>query len=532
MSREECKAIQTEKMTVAELVYDIYFAIMLFAKGIGLYEGQAAYNLILVAGTLLIFIKILLTQHSVYEYIWMALLSLLSLVVYKNSGEKGLIIYTLMLIGVKGVSVKRLFAIGAVIWTGCFFIMHFLTMTGVVPDVFLIHDKLGLGYLLRWSFGYPHPNVLHISYVVMLIFLLYMVRDDKQKLRSWTIVGFLGNLYVFLFSLSYTGVILATLYLILNYYFCTRRSFTCLEKWLINLVFPVCVVFSIIGPLVIRGRLFDLIDKMINTRFSLSKYFLETQPITLLGTYMDVPNYRYTLDCSYTYAFMHYGVIPFLLICIGYVLLIRNCLKENKRKELAVILGLAIAGITEPFLFNTSYKNPAFLFMGAYLFTLSAHIVSRLPSIFGKQIQCLKVGNRSITIGSAKQEQKETVSSGFTGKERRTLIILFLAAAVIAGGIYGFTVQMPESIYVPDSIADDIDNEPDYLTQEEIDSIAEEGAWVMAYYGEQERMYRYEGTIITVEYIRGIVRTGVWTGGIVTCLAAIFLHHRKRSAII
>ena len=532
MKTEGCKAIQTDKMTVAELIYYIYFAIMLFAKGIGLYEGQTAYNLILVAGTLLIFIKILLTQHSVYEYIWMVLFSLLSLIVYKNSGEKGLIIYTLMLIGVKGVSVKRLFAIGAVIWTGCFLIMHFLTMTGVISDVFLVHDKLGLGYLLRWSFGYPHPNVLHISYVVMLVFLLYMVREDKQKLRRWTIVGFLGNLYVFLFSLSYTGVILATLYLILNYYFCTRKSFTRVEKWLINLVFPACVAFSIIGPLVIKGRLFDLIDKVINTRFSLSKYFLETQPITLFGTYMEVPNYYYTLDCSYTYAFMHYGVISFLLICIGYVLLIRNCLKENKRKELAVILGLAIAGITEPFLFNTSYKNPAFLFMGVYLFTASARIVSQLPSIFGKQIQCLKFGSRSITIGSVKQEQKETVSSGFTRKEQRMLIILFLAAAVFGGGIYGHTAQMPESIYVPDSVADDIDNEPDYLSQEEIDTIVEEGAWVMAYYGEQERMYRYEGTIITVEYVRGIVSTGVWTGGIVTCLAAIFLHYRKRSAII
>lgn len=530
MKMEGCSALQSGKITIAELVYCIYFAMMLFAKGIGLYEGQAVYNIILVLGVVLIACKIALTEHTLYEYIWMMLLGILSLIVYRNSGEKGIIIYTLMIVGIKGVSVKRLFVVGAVIWTGCFAVMHFLTMTGLIEDVFMVHDKLGLGYLLRWSFGYPHPNVLHVSYVILLVFVLYTVRADKRKLLVATLIGFIGNLYVFLFSLSYTGVLLAVLYLVLNYYFCTRKAFTRLEKGIIYMVFPGCALFSIVGPLVIKGRLFELINKAINTRFAMSKYFLETQPITLFGTRMDVPNYRYTLDCSYTYAFMHYGIIAFVLICLGYMLLIRNCLKKDKRKELAVILGLAIAGITEPFMFNTSYKNPALLFMGVYLFAASMRVVEKLPSVLGRKILWCSFGKREL-VGMKEKTQKEARYK-FSTKEIRSMVGIFCLVAMIGSAVYAVAAQMPKSIYVPDSIADDIHNEPSYLTQEEIDEIAADGAWVMAYYGEEERMYCYDGMTLTFEYVRGIVRTGVWAGGVACGLAAIILHHRHRRAII
>ena len=522
--------MQSGKMTVAELVYGVYFAIMLFAKGIGLYEGQTVYNLILVLSVVLIACKIALTEHTIYEYIWMMLLGLLSLIVYRNSGEKGIIIYTLMIVGIKGVSVKRLFAVGAIVWTCCFAVMHFLTMTGFLKDVFMVHDKLGIGYLLRWSFGYPHPNVLHVSYVILLVFVLYTVQTDKRKLLAATIIGFIGNLYVFLFSLSYTGVLLAVLYLVLNYYFCTRKAFTSLEKGIIYLIFPACVLFSIVGPLVIRGRLFDLINKAINTRFAMSKYFLETQPITLFGTRMDVPNYRYTLDCSYTYAFMHYGIVAFVLIFLGYTLLIRNCIKKDNRKEMAVILGLAIAGITEPFMFNTSYKNPALLFMGVYLFSVSMRVAEKLPALFGKKILWCSFGKQELA-GMKEKNQKE-LRRKFSAKEIRTMVGIFCFAAVIGGVVYAATAQMPKSIYVPDSIADDIHNEPSYLTQEEIDEIAADGAWVMAYHGEEERMYCYDGMTLTFEYVRGIVRTGVWAGGLACGLAVIVLHHRCRRGII
>ena len=42
--------------------------------------------------------------------------------------------------------------------------------------------------------------------------------------------------------------------------------------------------------------------------------------------------------------------------------------KENKKAELAIIIGMLIAGITEPYLFNLSFKNLILVFAGNLLY--------------------------------------------------------------------------------------------------------------------------------------------------------------------
>lgn len=64
---------------------------------------------------------------------------------------------------------------------------------------------------------------------------------------------------------------------------------------------------------------------------------------------------------------MTYGAVVFVLLMIAYFFTIRNLIKENRRKELAITLGFLIAGISEPFLFNTSFKNVSLIFVGSYL---------------------------------------------------------------------------------------------------------------------------------------------------------------------
>ena len=54
---------------------------------------------------------------------------------------------------------------------------------------------------------------------------------------------------------------------------------------------------------------------------------------------------------------MTYGAVVLSLLMIAYFFTIRNLVKENRRKELAITLGFLIAGISEPFLFNTSFKK-------------------------------------------------------------------------------------------------------------------------------------------------------------------------------
>ena len=80
------------------------------------------------------------------------------------------------------------------IWTGCFAGMLALSLTGVIEPLMLVHNKMGLGYVIRNSLGYTHPNVLHISYVILIAFWFYVLDLKGRRAISAVILAFLGNI--------------------------------------------------------------------------------------------------------------------------------------------------------------------------------------------------------------------------------------------------------------------------------------------------------------------------------------------------
>lgn len=67
MLKKQEKAKQVMVLQVAEIAYYLYFAIMVFAKGIGLYEGMWPYTASLLIGAAFILIKLALTEHTLAE---------------------------------------------------------------------------------------------------------------------------------------------------------------------------------------------------------------------------------------------------------------------------------------------------------------------------------------------------------------------------------------------------------------------------------------------------------------------------------
>ncbi len=173
-----------------------------------------------------------------------------------------------------------------------------------------------------------------------------------------------GNILIFLYSLSSTGVIAATLCLILGLYWKYRRNLGRIEQILIQTVFPACVLWSLLAPVILQGNLYQIVDDISNTRLRLARHFLTLQPPALLGTRLsDIITDKLTMDNSYVFAFVTYGILLSVVIFIAYSLLIYRYCRQQKGKELCIIITILIAGIMEPFLFNTSFKNASLLFM-------------------------------------------------------------------------------------------------------------------------------------------------------------------------
>lgn len=356
------------QMKLSELLYLCFWGLMLFAKGIGLYDGQSVYKIFLVAAFMCIIGKMCVTEYSYKEWAVILFLLVLSTVVYRVSGEKGVLICMVTVVAMKNVSVKRAFEVGLAVWTAAM-AGRFLTSLVFIGSVqTAVQTKNISGAVLRYFMGYPHPNVLHMSYLILTAFFIYCVKETYNWKHLLILSA--GNLILFFYSYSFTGALIVMAYILLSYYV-KKKRISRAEYFLVRLVFPACVLFSIILPIILEGKAFEIADKIFNNRIHLARHFLTLDYMSLFGNNLAaITTDVITMDNAYIFALVVYGIPVFLLICMGYLAMIETYVKQKKNIELAMTCCFLLAGITEPFLFNTSFKNLPLLFIGECLFAM------------------------------------------------------------------------------------------------------------------------------------------------------------------
>lgn len=391
-----------KEISVAEIVYLLYFAVMFGARAIGLFEGMLIYNISLVIGMLLFGVKVLLTEHTVLEYLVAGFLLLISVIVYYNTGEKGLLLYFTMMLGMKCIPVKSVFKLGTALLSVSFTTLVFLSVTGLRQDIIYVHERVGFGRIIRHSLGYPYPNTLFTTYIVLMVLIFYMLgKQSRKNLLLTTLFLFLGSVYIYLYSCSNTGLIVSVFYLLVNLYLQLRHKLCKLEKACFWLIYPCCMIFSIIGPLVTKGDLFQLLDKVLHNRWAYSLYYLTHEPVTLLGVrFQEAPNTNYMIDSSFLYSFLQLGVIPCMLLTGLFVMMIVDYVNRGRKKEMAMIAAFCVLGLSDPFLFNLSYKNLMFLIAGEYVYRKLQVLEKKELGFLNRKIQLLPVGNKKIVYNS------------------------------------------------------------------------------------------------------------------------------------
>lgn len=511
---------EEKSLTLAELMYLLYFTVMLVAKGFGLYSGQKLYALALGIGAVLFAAKLILSEYSAAEYIIIIALFLLCVAIYIHSDEIGEFIILATVTGMKNVSVKRVMKLGCVIWAITYMASMLMALLGLRSDIFRAQDKFGLGYIVRWSLGQPHPNVLQISCIVLCAFILYVGQFRGKKLYIATLLMLCANIYIFIYSISYTGFALAIMYLVLNMYLTEWRcrgdnsdgTFSIIEKMIAVLVIPLCLSFSVFGPVYFKGRLWDICNKALNTRFNIAKNYMGLNPVSLFGSGYcnELPSDLNNLDCSYVFSLMHYGIIFFILFWGAYIGLIVYCVLENKRKELAIIIAMVVAAISEPFFVNPSFKNITLIFLGEFLFVFLDKVFPKSFAFFRKPILSLN--------GIGQKEVKLTVvdslicfADKFVSalKRRAKLIVITgLIVGMAAASIYALTVKMPGAYYMN---RDTVQVNGEHGFTIDINDLPDDFDGVFLEYTSPERlMMRLDGNAVKVEYYRSIISILLW----------------------
>lgn len=511
------------EISLSELFFYAFFSVLLFAKGIGLYDGQRGFQIALVIACGSIAGKALLTEYNgIKELIIYLIFVIMGAVIYYVSGDKGALIIALLILGLKGIDLKRLFKIGLVIWILSFGITFILSSLHIIESDFKVHDRLGMGRIIRWNLGQSHPNVLHISFLVLLFFIIECV-GNRYKWSHLVLMECM-NIFVFMYSLSTTGFLVSTLFLVFLAYWKLRKRINKFERILIQVILPLCIIISYAAPIVLKGKAFDIVNSLLNTRLELSKWFLLNQPIKLFGVKIaNIVTATRTMDNSYLYCIITYGLLFTIVIYSLYFRMIHKKTEKADGLDLCIIVTCLIAGLTEPFLFNVSCKNISLLFLG-----------KGKTNAYGNKFRLLQ--DREYFISIAKPKEILRSFFGFIkGIEKRTVfisIIIPIVASITFGMVIYRNAKMPERYILPRSAFEYSDDLPESYYLKSDKDVLLEGDEILGFESDEKEMVIYSGNIAVVERFRNTVSGIVYSFIIVFAIEYFVLFVLKRKKII
>lgn len=510
-------------ITMQEAFFWGFFLLLSLAKGLGFYEGQKLFVLLVVPGLLCGLLKILATPYTAWQLGMLTVLFSLTALVYCRSHSLGILFVSFLVLGMKGICVKKVFHAGLWVWSVCAVFLSIFSFFRLEHTIYRVHMKMGLGHIFRWSLGFTHPNILHITYLTLCALILYQM-GERYKFRHYILL-MLGNLLVFLYSVSYTGVGIVALLLTGCLYVQIRPRFCILEKLLANLVLPICLILSFVLP----HMLFDhslspevqALNFKLNTRIWLALQFLAPEYESLFGVDISqVVKSSMNMDNSYVMGYINYGLIPFTIIIIGYFILQFYLTHKQKTRELVILVCFLAAGWTEQLLFNTSFKNITLIFLGAMLF---------MQKEGAKEYCLMPWAQREIAVPFAMLP--DYLLAGVRGiwKVHKKGILAVTLAGCLAGGVLcALFYEEPAGYVVQRFYTDGLGDDPVYLTG--VDDPAYEGYRVMNYKDADTPMQVIVGKAVgleTLRYYLGSVVIGA-TAGAVLAVSGIGCRERRR----
>ena len=479
-------------MGITEIVYYVYFAIMIGVRAFGFYEGMMIYNISLIAGMLLFMIKIFMTEHTALEYLIGILLFGIAGTVYLFSGEKGMLLYFTMLLGAKAINVSRAYIAGMISVGSGLFVLVLSSVLGFREETYYLQER-SQGLIFRHTLGYPHPNSLQITCTIWcMMFIFVAIKKSKKFFIATSVLSLIFSTYVYMYSDSRTGLLSICAYVMFNAYFLCRKKISSIEKILIQLIFPISLAIGIIGPFLSNMKFANSIDRNLLSRFEISAAYLNENGLSIWGQRLITPEKylygNYGIDMAYSYLLIQLGIVMTILVAVLFIWFINYLVKNDMYIELSVMLTMVIIGLTESYIFNLGYKNIAFMLMGKALFDVlkNKYASNKLSQIV---IRPIKI-DRSISVNNIVLSKYCSFLN--TSKAFRHLGISIIFAAV-ATGIYLFIVPIPQNIYSPVNKTErkELKLEASFLTSEDVSEIIANGDVVVGYVDETIPMFKY-----------------------------------------
>lgn len=319
----------------------LYFFSIFLCKGFNMQSDNFIYLAIYLLGLVLVFIKMINDKYKLKEILFILLFILLGVVIYFYSKNITPLFFFISLSCLKNVDLKEIIKIMFYSSLGTFLIMIISSLVGIIPNnVYLINRSGTL--LARYCFGYSHPNIAHMQYLIVVVLFFY-VYDIKTIMPS--VVIFILNYILYKYTGSRTAFYLIDAFLIYQVIFKNKKPVEIFIKYFSKYSFVLFLIFSLVTASLYNSNLYiQKLDQVFTGRIWYSKLLLESYTVPLFGR----ESYGSILfDNSYFYLIYKCGIVFTLLYALLMYLLVKYCIKNELKKELFYILFFNIFCLTE-----------------------------------------------------------------------------------------------------------------------------------------------------------------------------------------
>lgn len=549
---------KSDNKKTGELLYLCLWFLLFGTRCFNITDASPAYRFIVAGAGALFLAKLIITRHSLKEYLIITILMGIALAVYANTGEKGILLYFMLMLGMKNVRIRPVLVSGAVMM-GLSLCWHVFTRVfWLLPEFYYYSSHTGAEEF-RHSLGFPHPTTLQLNCMIFTMLVMLAVSNCRRQVRIAIGAALaLFDVYVYFYSTTRTSLIITFLFFFLYTLFLERKKpFNLFERILLQLVYPLCGIAATAVILLMSDEAAQkLVDYFgtLGSRATLAKYYLTVAPLSLFGHRIDYSTVTtaYGIDEAYCNLLILNGVVAFVVISALYLWYIHDAVYADRKEgtenntlamaELAVVLSIVVMGLTEQFLFNLSCKNLCFLFFGEWLFRKTSgevleengnNVLRRKRSYLDdgektegdQQAASLRTALTNDGIAEGCEAEKEGSQKQSSNVLLIRMGIVFVTFFLLVFLVYLHFVPEPVMIYADSDHAEryEIGGQPYYFTEEEIKDLKAQDVWIERYGGPTVPMYQYDDVIAVKEYQRMGVSLAFWTG----CASAAILRAAK-----
>lgn len=346
-----------------ETMYMVFILLMVALTSAGFNSEDKLYKIVFIFAALFLFLKLIVTDYSIKEIMWMAAIVLLLGINFLRNGERTLLLTVLGILGAKNVNTNKVFLYA--LWIKVVLTIGTISLAaaGIIENEMVTLPK-GDVHIDLYCFGYLQPNIAYANLFSIVVLAILAYRD---KLKWYIYVGFsLLMIGAYKILVCRTGLlvwgVLCVMFLI---YHILKRSKNgqIMKGYLASLCLaPVMLaVLSFVLPLwgANNEAIGRLLTYFLTGRMRIIHEYLKDVGILVLG---HIP--RQDFDNSYFHIWYNYGSILFLIFMFVFILSMWYCIRKEKNYEVMILGVMSLYAFMEKFPLSIAWNLSLLLLVG------------------------------------------------------------------------------------------------------------------------------------------------------------------------